>query len=78
MSMVKITINNRKIEVEAGITILEAAKKIGVNIPTLCYHPDQTIKANCRVCVVEVEGSRTLQTTRATTKKIMRGELLLQ
>ena len=50
METVKIKINNRELEVEKGTLILDAAKSIGVKIPTLCYHPDQEIKANCRVC----------------------------
>jgi len=61
MEMVKLKINNKDIEVEDGTLILDAAKEISVDIPTLCYHPDQEIKANCRVCVVEVEGQKTLQ-----------------
>jgi len=66
MSMVNIKINNKNIEVLEGTSILNAAKKIGINIPNLCYHPDQEVKANCRVCVVEVEGARTLQASCAT------------
>lgn len=61
MEMVTVTIDGRKIEVEKNTTILNAAKKAGIRIPTLCYHPDQSVKANCRVCVVEVEGSKLLQ-----------------
>lgn len=60
MKDVKLLINNCEVVVPEGTTILEAAKKVGVNIPTLCYHPDQAIKANCRVCVVEVKGSKKL------------------
>lgn len=59
--MAKITIDGQLIEVKDGITILEAAKQANIKIPTLCYHPDQALKANCRVCVCEVEGSRLLQ-----------------
>ena len=66
METVNITINNRQVEVAKGTLILEAAKSIGVHIPTLCYHPDQEIKANCRVCTVEVEGRPTLQPACAT------------
>ncbi len=66
MKEVKLYINNQEIVVPEGTTILEAAKKIGINIPTLCYHPDQTIKANCRVCVVEVKGSRKLSASCST------------
>ena len=40
MSMINIKINGQPFEVEAGITILEAAKRAQVKIPTLCYHPD--------------------------------------
>lgn len=61
MSMVKVTIDGQIVEVPSGSTILDASKKAGINIPTLCYHPDQAVKANCRVCVVEVEGQRVLQ-----------------
>jgi NADH-quinone oxidoreductase subunit G/[NiFe] hydrogenase diaphorase moiety small subunit len=49
------------VEVAPGTTVLEAAKQIGVKIPTLCAHPDLAIAGVCRVCVVEVEGQRTLQ-----------------
>ena len=64
--MVNITINNKKIQIPEGTTILNAAKQAGIDIPVLCYHPDLDIKANCRVCVVEVEGARTLQTACST------------
>lgn len=60
MSKIKIKINNISLEVEEGMKILEAAKKINIDIPHLCYHPDQTIKAHCRICTVEVVGSRRL------------------
>src|SRR5664280_681614 len=66
MSLVKIKINNRELEVEQGTLILDAAKQIGIDIPTLCYYPDQEIKANCRVCAVEVEGRKTLMTACST------------
>ena len=61
MDMVKLTIDSLQVEVPKGTTILAAAKKCNIDIPTLCFHPDQEIKANCRVCVVEVEGQRVLQ-----------------
>ena len=60
MNMIEVTINNKKISVPEGITILDAAKSAGIEIPTLCYHTDQSVKANCRVCIVEVEGMKTL------------------
>lgn len=60
MKNVKIKIDNIELVVPEGTTILEAAKKVNINIPHLCYHPDQAIKANCRLCVVEVAGSKKL------------------
>lgn len=60
MKNIKIKIDNIDVVVPEGTTILEAAKKININIPHLCYHPDQAIKANCRLCVVEVAGSKKL------------------
>ncbi len=59
MSNVNIEINGIKTEVPQGTTIIEAAKKIGLNIPTLCYHEDLKPTAACGVCVVEIEGSPT-------------------
>jgi NADH-quinone oxidoreductase subunit G len=59
--MVNVTIDGIKASVPKGSTILQAAQEVGIRIPTLCYHPDQAVKANCRVCVCEVEGNRLLQ-----------------
>jgi NADH-quinone oxidoreductase subunit G/[NiFe] hydrogenase diaphorase moiety small subunit len=58
---ITVTIDGIETKVPLGTTILEAAKSIGVKIPTLCYHPDLEIAGICRICVVEVEGQRTLQ-----------------
>ena len=58
--MVKIEINNRPLEVEAGKTILEAARHAGINIPTLCHIEGMTPTGACRICVVEVEGMPSL------------------
>ncbi|MCT4604807.1 MAG: NADH-dependent [FeFe] hydrogenase, group A6 [Marinisporobacter sp.] len=54
MNRVTLTIDHKEVTVDEGTTILAAAKKVHVNIPTLCYHPDQSIKANCRICLVQV------------------------
>ncbi len=59
--MVKITINGKTTEVERGTTILNAAREIGIDIPTLCDHPQLTPYGGCRLCLVEVEGIKTLQ-----------------
>ncbi len=54
--MVRLTIDDRNIEVKEGTTILEAARENGINIPTLCFLKDINEIAACRVCVVEVVG----------------------
>lgn len=59
--MVSLTINNKHIECADGITIIEAAKANGINIPSFCYLEGVHQIGSCRVCVVEVEGARTLQ-----------------
>ncbi len=58
--MINLTINDQKISVPAGTTVLDAAKKLKFNIPTLCNHPDLCVAGNCRVCLVEQKGARTL------------------
>ncbi len=58
---VKVTIDGQDIDVPAGTTLLDAATQCGIDIPTLCAHPDLHAAGLCRVCVVEVEGWRTLQ-----------------
>lgn len=60
MEMVSITIDGQKIPVAKNSTVLEAAQTVGINIPTLCYHPELKTAGKCRVCMVEVEGARTL------------------
>ena len=62
MEMVKVTIDGREVQVPKNSTILAAARAAGIEVPTLCYNEDLDVKGMCRVCVVEVEGSRTLQT----------------
>lgn len=63
---IKITINGETVEVEQGTSILDAAKQVGVIIPTLCYHKDLCVAGNCRVCVVEVVGQKRLSPACAT------------
>ncbi len=58
--MVSLTINGQKVEVEPGTTILQAAEKLGISIPTFCYDPELTLVGACRICMVEVEKARTL------------------
>ena len=71
MSLVTVTINDKEIQVEEGTTILEAAKMLNINIPTLCHlnlHDGKIVNhpGSCRVCVVEVEGRRNLAPACAT------------
>ncbi|MFP4198056.1 MAG: NADH-dependent [FeFe] hydrogenase, group A6 [Halanaerobium sp.] len=66
MSKVKLTIDEQIVEVEEDSTILDAAKEIGIHVPTLCYHPDLSLHGACRVCVVEDEESGKLLASCAT------------
>ena len=59
--MINFTLNNLELEVPDGTTVLQAARANGITIPTLCDHPDLTPYGGCRLCVVEVEGFRTIQ-----------------
>jgi formate dehydrogenase alpha subunit len=54
--MPTVTINDKKLQVAAGCTVLEAARQAGIVIPTLCYHRDLSVDGSCRLCLVEVEG----------------------
>lgn len=63
---VNLKINNISVAVDEGTTILDAARKLNFNIPTLCYHEDLCVAGNCRVCVVEMKGSRLLPAACAT------------
>ena len=53
--MPKVTIDGQEVEVPAGTTIIEAARRVGISIPHYCYHPGLSIAGNCRMCLVEVE-----------------------
>ena len=55
-----LTIDGREATAEPGMTVMQAADRAGLRIPRLCYHPELEPFAGCRVCVVEVEGMRTL------------------
>ena len=60
-NMVNLTINGQAVEVPEGVTIIDAAKQNHINIPNLCYLEGVHQMGACRVCVVEVEGTKTLQ-----------------
>ena len=59
--LVNITINGKSVEVPANYTIMQAADKVGIDIPRLCFLKDINENASCRVCVVEIAGMRSLK-----------------
>ena len=61
--MINLTIDGRNIEVPEGTTILQAAAKLGIDIPTLCYLKEINEIGDCRMCLVEVEGKRGFATS---------------
>jgi NADH dehydrogenase/NADH:ubiquinone oxidoreductase subunit G len=60
MREIQLVINGKETRGHEEMTILQAAQQIGIEIPTLCYSPDLHATGVCRICVVEVEGLRTL------------------
>ncbi|CAN7639925.1 NADH-quinone oxidoreductase subunit NuoG [Rhizobium sp. LjRoot258] len=64
--MVRITIDEQTLEVDAGSTVLQAAERLGIDIPTFCYMKRLPALASCRMCLVEIEGQRRLQPSCAT------------
>ncbi|MDD2758214.1 MAG: [Fe-Fe] hydrogenase large subunit C-terminal domain-containing protein [Patescibacteria group bacterium] len=59
-------IDGKKVGAEEGETILKVAWLNGIDIPHLCFHPDNTVRANCRMCLVAIKGERALQTACST------------
>jgi len=59
--LISLMIDGTKLEVEPGATILEAAKSIGIYIPTMCYLKELNVIGACRICLVELEGAKALQ-----------------
>jgi predicted molibdopterin-dependent oxidoreductase YjgC len=59
--MITLTIDNQPVTVTEGMTILEAAKQIGIDIPVVCYHEATTANGLCRLCVTDVNKGRLLQ-----------------
>ena len=55
-----IKINNKKVKAKENETILDVANKIGIRIPTLCYHPELKPNGVCRICLVEEKNQTTL------------------
>jgi NADH-quinone oxidoreductase subunit G len=63
--MINITINGKQLEVEPGTTILDAAKKVNIKIPTLCYSPDLPPWASCGICIVRMVMAASSKMVRA-------------
>ena len=55
--MLKVKVNDMDVEVEEGLTVLQACEQVGVEIPRFCYHEKLSIAGNCRMCLVEIEKS---------------------
>ena len=55
--MISLVINNQKVLVPRGSSILEACKQVGLDIPRFCYHENLSVAGNCRMCLVEIEKS---------------------
>ena len=60
MAEVSLKVDGRDVTVPAGATVLTAARKLGIHIPTFCYHDSLSIAANCRMCLVETDKTRGL------------------
>ena len=52
--MPKLSINGKEIEVPAGSNLMQAAKKVGSEVPHVCYHPGLSVAGNCRMCLLEI------------------------
>ena len=63
MGSISLTIDGQIVEVQEGTTVLEAARKAGITIPTICAHKDLNPYGACRICVVEIEGVRGFPTS---------------
>lgn len=61
MDMVTLTIDGQRVSVPRGTSVLEAARASGIDVPSLCYLKDINVVGACRICVVEIEGAKSLQ-----------------
>ena len=59
--MPKVTIDGKELDAPDGINLIQAAEKLGIEIPHYCYHPALSVVGNCRMCLVEVEKAPKLQ-----------------
>lgn len=75
--MVKLTIDGVRVQAEEGTTVLEAAREMGIVIPTLCYDPGLTPYGACRVCVVEVVKNNRSLLEASCTLPVAQGHVIL-
>jgi heterodisulfide reductase subunit A len=73
---IKLTINDKTVEVDEGTTILQAAKSLDIEIPTLCYHPILEPYAACRVCVVEKKSGEKSELVTSCNTKVHEGMVI--
>jgi NADH-quinone oxidoreductase subunit G len=60
--LVHLKIDDRDVEVPAGTLVIEATRRLGIEVPSFCYYPGLTLQAACRMCLIEVEKAPKLQT----------------
>ena len=71
--MVNVTINDKQIQAQEGATLLDAVKSAGVNLPTICHHPDLEPYGGCRLCSIEVSRNGRAWVTTACNSKVDEG-----
>jgi NADH-quinone oxidoreductase subunit G len=74
--MPRVTVDERTIEVERGTNLIDAAARVGVQIPHYCYHPRLSVVGQCRMCLVEIEGMPKLQAACST--QVMRDGMVVR
>lgn len=75
--MIELTIDGTKIKAEEGTTVLEAARAMGIIIPTLCYHPGLSPFGACRICMVEVVKGNRSSLEESCTLPVATGQVIL-
>jgi len=66
MEKINIKIDGKEYSADSGQTILEVARENGIDVPSLCYHPDLQTRSTCRMCLVEIKGQKDLKTSCST------------
>ena len=75
-SLIKIKINNKELEVDKNLTVMQACEIAGEEIPRFCYHDKLSIAGNCRMCLVEIEKAPKLVSS--CTMPLMEGMSVIQ